>query len=194
MDSGGRGACCLQAGVRGSSPLSSTGQKHNSNSRTGCTAVKYSNRDCTRYRTFEPGLCSLPTAVGPARRSPGSGPLSRKNSSARVRTGSRVGVRRLRMWRITVDFRRFSRGSTNSKLFPSPTVKYSEIDKLRARIVRERPRGFPQRVPHPDNVGRSFWGVAWSGGTALLILRPSAPRNGQGSVMARGVSKKVCLR
>jgi hypothetical protein len=46
---------CKQ-GVRGSSPVISTGQKNNSNSRTGCTAVKYSDRDCTKYRTFEPGL------------------------------------------------------------------------------------------------------------------------------------------
>ena len=41
---------CKQ-GVRGSSPLSSTGQKHNSNSRGDCTAAKYRNRDRGRCRT-----------------------------------------------------------------------------------------------------------------------------------------------
>ena len=41
---------CKQ-GVRGSSPLSSTGQRHNSNSRAVSTAAKYRNRDRVRCRT-----------------------------------------------------------------------------------------------------------------------------------------------
>jgi len=49
--SGGRVACCLQAGVRGSSPLSCTGQRHNSTSWADSTAAKCSNRDRVRCRT-----------------------------------------------------------------------------------------------------------------------------------------------
>ncbi len=41
---------CKQ-GVRGSSPLSSTGQKPNSNGWAESAAAKYSNRDRLRYRT-----------------------------------------------------------------------------------------------------------------------------------------------
>jgi hypothetical protein len=43
-------AICKQ-GVRGSSPLSSTGQSDNSNSDSESTAVKYRNRDRVRCRT-----------------------------------------------------------------------------------------------------------------------------------------------
>src|SRR5690349_4951109 len=57
----GRGwTCCLfvcKQGVMGSSPLSSTGQRENSNSESESTAVKYSNRAARdAAHAFELGL------------------------------------------------------------------------------------------------------------------------------------------
>jgi hypothetical protein len=64
---------CKQ-GVRGSSPLSSTGQRHNSNSRAESTAAKYSNRDRLRCRTrVRIGLC----LAGGGAQIPGLGPQFR---------------------------------------------------------------------------------------------------------------------
>jgi hypothetical protein len=55
MDAAGRGAFCLQAGGRGSSPLAPPGQRHNSKSWApgleAGTAAKYSYGDRTRCRT-----------------------------------------------------------------------------------------------------------------------------------------------
>ncbi len=65
------GVFCKQ-GVRGSSPLSSTGQKHNSNSRGGSTAARYRNRGRTGCRTrVRVGALPSPTAATRGAQSPG---------------------------------------------------------------------------------------------------------------------------
>ena len=112
---------CKQ-GVRGLSPLSSTGQKPNSNSRAKSTATKYSNRDRVRCRTR--------VRVGPCpprrrRADPGSWAALRATGQEERLSGARSclpgGQRALcRICCFKAGSCRSGRGSANGKLFPSP--------------------------------------------------------------------------
>jgi hypothetical protein len=119
---------CKQ-GVRGSSPLSSTGQKRNSNGRSRSTAAKYSNGDRARRRTcVRVGL--RPAGGSGLQRSKSrsgldSEPLSRKSAFGmtppRLLGGQRAASRICHLKACSCPPRR---GSMNRKLFPPLTVRF----------------------------------------------------------------------
>jgi hypothetical protein len=119
---------CKQ-GVRGSSPLSSTGQRHDSNSRGARTAAKYRNRDRGRCRPrvrvgFAPaGGCGL-RCIDP-RCWAGIGAAEQEEllrQSPAPLSGGQWATSRIR--RFKAGSCRSCRGSANGKLLSPPTVRF----------------------------------------------------------------------